>query len=63
MKRREFIRKLEAAGAVLKRSGGGHDIYFNPVLKRSAPIPRHTEIPDTLCKLIERQLGINDSKK
>jgi hypothetical protein len=27
-------------------------------LKRSAPVPRHTEIPDTLCKLIERQLGI-----
>ena len=58
MKRRDFIRKLEAAGVVLKRTGGGHDIYFNPALKRSAPVPRHTEIPDTLCKLIERQLGI-----
>jgi len=62
LKRREFIRKLEAAGVVLKRSGAGPDIYFNPALKRSAPIPRHTEIPNTLCKLIERQLGIDPSK-
>ena len=58
MKRREFIRKLESAGVVLKRASGGHDIYFNPVTKRSAPVPRHNEIPDTLCKLIERQLGV-----
>jgi predicted RNA binding protein YcfA (HicA-like mRNA interferase family) len=56
--RREFIRKLEAAGVVLKRSGGGHDIYSNPSSKRSALVPRHTETPDTLCKLIERQLGV-----
>jgi mRNA interferase HicA len=46
---------------VLKRTGGGHDIYFNPTTKRSAPIPRHPEIPDTLCKLIERQLGVGGS--
>ncbi|HME05561.1 MAG TPA: type II toxin-antitoxin system HicA family toxin [Bryobacteraceae bacterium] len=58
MKRREFVRKLEAAGVALKRAGSGHDIYYNPATKRSAPVPRHTEIPETLCKLIERQLAI-----
>jgi len=52
---------LEAAGVVLKRAGSGHDIYYNPATKRSAPVPRHTEIPDTLCKLIERQLAIGGS--
>lgn len=36
-------------------------IQYNPATKRSAPVPRHTEIPDTLCKLIERQLAIGDS--
>jgi predicted RNA binding protein YcfA (HicA-like mRNA interferase family) len=61
LKRREFIRKLEAAGVVLKRTGGNHDIHFNPATKLSAPVPRHSEIPDTLCKLIERQLGIGGS--
>jgi len=35
--------------------------YYNPATKRSAPVPRHTEIPDTLFKLIERQLAIGDS--
>jgi len=61
LKRREFIRKLEAAGVELKRSSGGHDIYFNRALNRSAPVPRHQEIADTLCKLIERQLGIREN--
>ncbi len=61
MKRREFVRKLEAAGAELKRAGAAHDIYFNPATNRTAPVPRHSEIPDTLCKLIERQLGIGAS--
>ena len=27
MKRRDLVRKLEAAGFVFERHGGGHDIY------------------------------------
>lgn len=60
MKRRKFVRELEHAGCVLKRSSGGHDIYHNPLTKRSAPVPRHSEIADSLCKLIKRQLEIVD---
>lgn len=58
MKRREFLRELVAAGCYLKRSGGRHDIYANPKTGRISPVPRHTEIKDTLCALIRRQLGL-----
>ena len=61
MKRREFVRELVRAGSVLKRTSGGHDIYLNPATQRSAPVPRHTEIADSLCRLIKRQLGIATS--
>jgi mRNA interferase HicA len=60
LKRRELIRQLERAGCTLRRSSGGHDIYFNPRTGRSAPVPRHAEIPDSLCRLIRRQLNLNE---
>jgi len=58
MKRQQFIQELERKGCVFKRHGKRHDIYFNPANGRSAPVPRHTEIRETLCWLIRRQLGI-----
>jgi mRNA interferase HicA len=58
MKRQALIRELTAAGCVLQRHGKRHDIYRNPANGRQAPVPRHTEIPDTLCALIRRQLGL-----
>jgi len=58
VKRREFIRELVAAGCFLKRPGKRHDIYTNPKTGRSAPVPRHTEIKNSLCDLIRKQLGI-----
>jgi len=33
-------------------------MYFNPATNRSAPVPRHVEVPDSLCSLIRKQLGI-----
>jgi hypothetical protein len=33
-------------------------MYRNPSTGRSAPVPRHTEIKDTLCKAIRKQLGL-----
>jgi predicted RNA binding protein YcfA (HicA-like mRNA interferase family) len=41
MKSKEFIRELEKAGCKLYRHGGKHDIYFNPLNGKKAPIPRH----------------------
>ena len=58
MKRRDFIRELTQAECYLKRHGKKHDIYMNPKNKRKAPVPRHSEIKDTLCELIRRQLGL-----
>jgi len=58
LKRRDLIRELTDAGCVLKRHGHSHDIYFNPATRRSAPVPRHSEIPDSLADLIKRQLGV-----
>ena len=60
MKRNYLIRELEAKGCYLKRHGKKHDIYANPRNGKKAPVPRHTEIMDTLCELIKHQLGIEN---
>lgn len=56
MKRRTFIRTLEARGCTLKRSGAKHDIYFNPLTGLSTTVPRHQELADTLCQAVLKQL-------
>ena len=58
MKRNELIRQLSDGGCVLHRHGSRHDIYLNPVNGKKQPVPRHTEIDDTLAKHIKRQLGL-----
>ena len=58
MKRAEFIRELEAAGCFLKRHGKKHDIFANSKTGQQSPVPRHTEIKNSLCDLIRKQLGI-----
>ncbi|MBF0337973.1 MAG: type II toxin-antitoxin system HicA family toxin [Nitrospirae bacterium] len=58
MKRREFIREIVNLGCYLKQHGSNHDIYVNPRNGRKAPVPRHTEIKESLCDLIKKQLGL-----
>lgn len=58
MKRAAFLRELAQKGCVLHRHGGRHDLYLNPRNGRKAPLPRHKEIKDSLCRLIRRQLEI-----
>ena len=58
MKRRDFVRELVEEGCYLKRHGRRHDIYINPKNGKKAPIPRHSEIKESLCELIEKQLGL-----
>jgi mRNA interferase HicA len=60
VKRQELIRELERAGCELVRHGKRHDIYRNPAKGRQAPVPRHREIADSMCRLIRRQLGLPD---
>ena len=57
MKRREFVRKLEAMGCVLVRHGARHDWYTNPKTKSSQPVPRHREINEHLARHILKKLG------
>jgi len=56
MKRRELIKQIEEIGCILIRHGKRHDWYQNPITKMSQPIPRHTEIKDTLAKHILKML-------
>ena len=58
MKRKELIRRLRQDGGILLRSGANHDIYLNPATGLKQPIPRHTEIDDTLAKHIKKYLGL-----
>jgi YcfA-like protein. len=58
MKRRDFIRELANARCYLKRHGKRHDIFANPRNGRNAPVPRHSEIKNSLCELIRKQLGL-----
>jgi mRNA interferase HicA len=58
MKRKEFIQELEKSGCVLHRHGSRHDIYLNPATGQKSLVPRHTEIKDSLCRLILKQLGL-----
>jgi len=58
VKHREFLRELLAAGCSLKRPGKRHDMYANPRTGRSAPVPRHRKIKNSLCELIRKQLGL-----
>jgi len=58
VKQNALIRELVKSGCYLKRHGSNHDIYANPRTGKFAPIPRHTEIKNSLVQLIRKQLGI-----
>ena len=56
MKRKDLIKKLEEMGCIFIRHGRRHDWYQNPRTKVSQPIPRHSEINDSLAKHIIKML-------
>jgi mRNA interferase HicA len=56
MKRKDLIRAIEAIGCILIRHGGRHDWYQNPETKILQPIPRHSEIKESLAKHILKML-------
>jgi mRNA interferase HicA len=58
MKRRDFIRYLEAQGCQLLREGSNHTIYVNRVVNKVSTLPRHREINEFLVKKICRDLQI-----
>jgi mRNA interferase HicA len=58
MRRSELIRQLSEQGCVLLRHGARHDIYINPATGQKQPVPRHSEIDETLAKHIKKYLGL-----
>ena len=48
-------------GCVFIRHGGKHDWYQNPKTKISQPVPRHSEITETLAKHILKMLKDKES--
>jgi len=59
VKRSRLLSELRRAGCELHRHGKKHDLYRNPANGKKAPVPRHTEIKDTLAELIRKQLGLS----
>jgi predicted RNA binding protein YcfA (HicA-like mRNA interferase family) len=60
VKRRELVRLLLAAGFVLVRSRGPHDVFGKEALRIA--VPRHIEIKEHLARKILREAGIRDAK-
>jgi len=58
MKRKQFVRQLTKDGCVLLRAGARHDIYINPSTGKKQPVPRHTEIDNSLAKHIRKYLDL-----
>lgn len=58
MKRLDLIRHVESHGCVLRREGGSHSVYVNPLLMQTSTIPRHREVNDFLARKICRDLGV-----
>jgi len=60
---KSFRRELVGHGCALVRHGGRHDVYVNQANGRQAPVPRHSDIKDSLCGLIRKQLGLKEVKQ
>jgi len=56
VKRNALIKDLVKSGCYLKRHGSKHDIYANPKNSKQAPVPRHSDIKESLVRLIKKQL-------
>ena len=57
MKRRDLIKKLEAAGYKIDRDNGNHIIYEKEG-SRPVQVPRHREINENTAKAILRAAGL-----
>jgi predicted RNA binding protein YcfA (HicA-like mRNA interferase family) len=60
VKRIRLLQHLQRHGCVLKREGGSHSIWRNPVTNEIQAIPRHSEIGENLARKICRKLSIHD---
>lgn len=57
MKRRDLIKKLEAAGYQVDRDDGNHTVYEKDGI-RPLQVPRHREINENTAKAILKAAGL-----
>jgi predicted RNA binding protein YcfA (HicA-like mRNA interferase family) len=57
MKRRELEKRLRRSGCYLKREGGSHALWVNPITGALEAVPRHVEIKEPLAWKILKSLG------
>ncbi len=57
MKRRDLIKKLEAAGYKVDRDNGNHTVYEKEG-SRPVQVPRHREINENTAKSILKVAGL-----
>ncbi len=58
VKAREIVRFLERKGFVLDHSSGSHFIYYHPMSKRRAVVPKHNrDIPKGTLLSLLREAG------
>ncbi len=57
MKRRDLIKKLEAAGYRLDRNDGDHTIYEKEG-ERPVQVPRHREVNENTARAILKAAGL-----
>ncbi len=48
MKRKDLIKHLLKQGCIFVREGARHSVFFNPSVKKSSTVPRHTEVDNFL---------------
>lgn len=58
MKLHELLRHLRRHGCYLKREGGSHSLWSNPLTGQVEAVPRHAEIPDKLARKICKGLSV-----
>ncbi|MDD5738884.1 MAG: type II toxin-antitoxin system HicA family toxin [Candidatus Pacebacteria bacterium] len=58
MKRRDLVNYLLKNNCALIREGGNHSVFYNPILKRTSTVPRHSEIDSGLGRKICKDLGV-----
>ncbi len=57
MKRRDLIKKLEAAGYMINRDDGDHTIYEKEG-SRPVQVPRHREVNENTARSILKVAGL-----
>lgn len=58
MKRVAFLKHLHEQGCHLAREGAKHSWYEHAAKNTRSSVPRHTEIPDHLCRKICKDLRV-----